>query len=326
MRKISTTLIASLVVHAAPLALAWSSPVATLCAVSPPAADPPDPWAGTTAELGGEQMVDVSVDPPGAGLNDVLKDIPAPSGPLPDALPTDPAPEPVAPPLPEPSPTHGDDAARDPAPEKVAPLPEKQPRRSAAASAPEQPPHRPSGDKTRHDGEGDTTDSRGGGASDGASGGTFGAEGPGAPRDLGRAFTRAIPPACQADPIWSKLAPGDAGKLEITITIDETGHITGYKPAKGDAPQQLLAVVKRTIALLDAGTFALRSGVVSAGNEVLRIRAVVSDVDESEMGGAAGLAFSYERGKGEARFTQPGGRQVEVSVAVVRVEPGGASP
>ncbi|MFS8066216.1 MAG: hypothetical protein ACMG6S_07570, partial [Byssovorax sp.] len=155
----------------------------------------------------------------------------------------------------------------------------------------------------------------GGASGDGAKAGPFGAEGPSAVRSLGRAFTRAIPMACQADPGWGKLPSGDAGAIEIAITIDETGHITGYRALASDPPKQLVALVKRTIALLDAGTFALK-GNVSAGVEVLRIHAGVSDLEAAEAGSVAALSF----GEGKAAFTQDSGRHVEVTVRVVKVD------
>jgi hypothetical protein len=155
----------------------------------------------------------------------------------------------------------------------------------------------------------------------------FGAEAPSAVWDLGGAFTRVIGPACMADPIWSKLAVGSGGELEIAITVDDAGHITGFTPPSDDAPWHLVALVKRTLKLLGAGTFAIRSGSVSAGTEVLRISASLRDMDESEMK-AAPASFGYDRGKGKGKagFTQPGGRHVDVSVEVVRVVEGGTKP
>jgi hypothetical protein len=306
MRKTLITLFASLVVHAAPLALVQLPVASARAPAPPPSAEPVDRWTGTTAEIGGARIYDVSVDAPGAGHAGA------------PALAT-PAPTP-------PSSPRAEDAPKEPAPPKPSPPPGRRQRAPEVApdaprAAEDAPARRPSGEAARR--------SEGGGAAEDSGGGpragSFGAEGPSAVRDLGRAFTRAIPPACQADPTWGKLATGDGGAIEVAITVDETGHITGFKPPADDAPRHLVALVKRTLALLEAGTFAIRSGSVSAGTEVLRIRASLRDVDESELGGAAGLSFAYERGKGKAGFTQPGGRHVEVSVEVVRVE-GGAKP
>jgi hypothetical protein len=160
---------------------------------------------------------------------------------------------------------------------------------------------------------------RAGGEGQGAaSGGSFGAEGPAAPRDLGRAFTRAIPPACTADPIWATLPLGDAGKLEIEVHIDAEGHLQSAEPRGTARPQALLNVLRRTVPLLQAGTFAVREGGTSAGTEILEIAARVRDTE----GEAAPdqLAFEYGRGKGKARFAAASGRQVEIALRVVKIE------
>ena len=239
--------------------------------------DPVDVWSGVTAAIGGERLVDVNVDALGGQA--------APGG-------TEPPPRP---------------RAKKPRPAAV------DPNVSASAVDPASPDEKPASRRTprRKAGGGDADGANG----DGAKAGPFGAEGPSAVRSLGRAFTRGIPAACQADPGWSKLPVGDAGSIEVAITLDESGHITGYKALASDPPKQLAALVKRTIALLDAGTFALQ-GDVGAGVEVLRIQARVSDLEAEEAGGVAALSF----GAGEAAFTQESGRHVEVTLRVVKVD------
>ena len=119
----------------------------------------------------------------------------------------------------------------------------------------------------------------------------------------------------QSDAGWAKLPVGDAGAIEVAITVDEGGRITGSRALDRDPPKQLLALVKRTIALIDAGTFELK-GSLGAGAEVLRIQATLSDVATDVAGGATALSF----GEGKSAFTQEGGRHVEVTVKVVKVE------
>jgi outer membrane biosynthesis protein TonB len=298
---------------------------APLPAPPAPLADPVDVWSGVTAAIGGERLVDVNVDALGGqdgptGAADPAAPPSPPAAPPPPprtAIAAAPAPKPVAekPALPD------DPAGIEPPPRPRAKKPkpvEVDPEASSSAVDPEAsnekpaPPAAPASPRTaKRKAGGDAA----GGSGDGAKSGPFGAEGPSAVRSLGRAFTRAIPAACQADPGWGKLPVGEAGAIEVAITIDETGHITGYKPLASDPPTQLLALVKRTIALLDAGTFALK-GSVGAGVEVLRIQAGVSDLDAAEAGGVAALSF----GEGKAAFTQEGGRHVEVTLRVVKVE------
>jgi hypothetical protein len=149
-------------------------------------------------------------------------------------------------------------------------------------------------------------------------GGSFGAEGPGAVRDLGRAFTRAIPPACDSDPAWAAMPPGDAGSVEVAVAVDESGHVTGAEPRGVDPPKVLVGLVRRTLPLLQAGTFAIQGGAVGAGVQIVKIGAAVREVGPDEPNG---LAFEYERGRGKASFSRGSGRRVEVSVRMLRVEP-----
>lgn len=288
----------------------------------PTPADPIDVWSGVTAAIGGERLVDVNLDalggqPDPAGQAAQAAPPAAPPPPPNAAIPAAPAPKPAVEKPALPDDLTGIEPRPRPRAKKAKPAPVDPAASSSAVDpgssdekpAPPAPPASPRASKRKAGG--DAT----GEAGDGAPVGPFGAEGPSAVRSLGRAFTRAIPAACQADPGWGKLPAGDAGSIEIAISIDETGHITGYRPLASDPPKQLVALVKRTIALLDAGTFALK-GNVSAGVEVLRIRAGVSDLDAAEAGGVAALSF----GEGKAAFTQESGRHVEVTVHVVKVD------
>ena len=141
-------------------------------------------------------------------------------------------------------------------------------------------------------------------------------------RDLGRAFTRAIPAACSADPAWSKLAAGDAGTLRVELRVDAEGHIAGADPLGESPPKHLVNILRRTLPLLQAGTFAVRGSTPTAGTQTLELAAVVSDepAGDDEAGARDKLAFSYEGGRGKASFTQTGGRRVDVSVRVVSVK------
>ena len=165
-----------------------------------------------------------------------------------------------------------------------------------------------------------------GGGGEGSGRGEFGAEGAGAVRSLGRAFTRAIPPACQADKAWGALPAGSAGSARIVVEIDEAGHITGWKPEGAGPSQPLENLVKRTVALLRSGTFAVRGGAVTAGRQTIEISAVVSDAAAPEEGAVDSLAWRFEEGRGAASFTQASGRHVAITLRVVRTEVAEAGP
>lgn len=157
------------------------------------------------------------------------------------------------------------------------------------------------------------------------SGGSFGAEGTASVRDLGRAFTRAMPPACDSDKVWGTLATGSAGSIEVVVTISEEGKISGFEPITKNPPAHLMSTVKRTLALLQGGVFAIAGGSVTAGRQVLRLSVELSDTavteDEAKSATAFGLESHWEGRKGVASFTQSGGRHVEITVEFVRVLP-----
>jgi hypothetical protein len=279
-----------------------------------------DVWSGVTSAIGGERLVDVNVDalggqagPAGAPGRAVEATPPAAPPPPPKAtIPAVIAPKPAMekPALPD------DPGAIEPAPKPRAKKPKPvaaEPASSAVddpgdANEKPAPPASPRATKHR----------AGGGAGengDGAKLGAFGAEGPSSVRSLGRAFEKSIAASCQLDPGWGRLPVGDAGAIEVAITVDATGRITGFTSLDRDPPKQLLALVKRTIAAIDSGMFELK-GSLGAGVETLRIQASVSDLEEDVQGGTVALSS----GDGKAAFTQEHGRHVEVRLRVVKVE------
>ncbi len=152
-------------------------------------------------------------------------------------------------------------------------------------------------------------------------GGTFGSEGASSVRDLGRAFTRAVPAACSADPVWATLSSGDKLTLTALVRVDADGHVTKAEPISKDPPKALVNLLKRTIPMLQGGTFAVSGGAVTAGTETVELTAVVSDEPaDSEKGARDNLAFSYAAGRGRASFTQTGGRRVDITIHVSHVE------
>lgn len=89
---------------------------------------------------------------------------------------------------------------------------------------------RPSGGKA----EG-TKDAVEGGTSNG---GLYGAVGDRSAQDMKSAFLRAFVLTASASPEWSKAPLGPIGEAVVTITLDESGHITDF--AIGGAPSSLL--------------------------------------------------------------------------------------
>ena len=311
---------------------------------------PVDRWTGITAELpghGGEYDVELFAPAVAAGPPAVARE-PAPVAAGAEPVPPVPAPPARVPPVaaprrPAPPPGAGAPPARappaqGPTPPGQGPAPprRREPKPTTTASA--APATASAPDARRRTAKGapakPVTASSGAPGADGpaaagsragaapGSGGSFGAEGEASVRDLGRAFTRAIPPASDSDPAWAALPTGDAGALEVAIDVDATGHITGWRPLDEHPSKHLSSLVKRTVLLLKQGTFALRGGDVGAGAQVLRLGATVSDVEvpADHPGGSFGLKYAYAGGKGTAAFTQMSGRHVEITVKLLRVE------
>lgn len=156
-----------------------------------------------------------------------------------------------------------------------------------------------------------------------AGGGAFGTDAATSIRNLGHAFTKALPPACDSDKVWATLAVGDAGAIEVALIVSEEGKVTAFEPITPNPPAHMMSTVRRTVANVKRNMAAMSAGSVNPGQHVLRLSAKLSDttVTEEEVSGAAafGLASTWEGRKGIASFTQPTGRHVEITVEFVRV-------
>ncbi|HTA92347.1 MAG TPA: hypothetical protein VK745_22370 [Polyangiaceae bacterium] len=156
--------------------------------------------------------------------------------------------------------------------------------------------------------------------------GAFGGEGlPPGVRSLPSAFTRAIPPATGADPIWQTLPVGSERPFTIAIEVDADGHISSaeiLKEKDGTAVEtQATHVRERVVALLGGGSFALQSN-VGAGRVLFRITITLSDHavhDEDDPAQLVERGFEPPHGAtdGRAYFTLASGRHFEAKVQVL---------
>jgi hypothetical protein len=156
--------------------------------------------------------------------------------------------------------------------------------------------------------------------------GAFGSEGlPPGVRSLPSAFTRAIPPATGADPIWQTLPVGSQRPFTLAIAVDADGHISSaeiLKEKDGSAPETQAAHVReRVVALLGGGLFALQNN-VAAGRVAFRIQITLSDTpvhDEDDPAQLVERGFEPPRGAaaGRAYFTLASGRHFEAKVQVL---------
>ncbi|MEP7048799.1 MAG: hypothetical protein ABJB12_00535 [Pseudomonadota bacterium] len=147
---------------------------------------------------------------------------------------------------------------------------------------------------------------------------------------LPSAFTRAIPPATGADPIWQTLPAGTQRPFTVAVVLDADGHIQGSKILEdhsgNPAPEQFVHLRERVIALLGAGLFALQDHVAS-GSGVFRITITLSDraVDnEAEPAQLVERGFDPPRGAqaGRAYFTLASGRHFVAKVEVLNAQHG----
>jgi hypothetical protein len=155
--------------------------------------------------------------------------------------------------------------------------------------------------------------------------GAFGAEGlPPGVRSLPSAFTRAIPPATAADPVWQTLPVGSEHPFTIVVEVDADGHVSSseiLKEKDGSAPPiQAVHLRERVVALLGGGLFALQNG--GAGRELFRITITLSDQPVSDEDAPAQVVqrgFEPPRGgaPGRAYFTLASGRHLEAKVQVL---------
>jgi hypothetical protein len=134
-------------------------------------------------------------------------------------------------------------------------------------------------------------------------------------RDLGKAFTRAIPYATNADPIWEELPLGTVGTLKLRITLTD-GRITKSE-VHGSAPLALEHLRKRTIALLEAGRFALPMTETQGGTQELEISVRLRRVTAPS---SLKLGFEPPQGDrpGEAYFVLGNGLRLDATVRVSR--------
>lgn len=146
-----------------------------------------------------------------------------------------------------------------------------------------------------------TTGDNGGGASSSL----YGAVGERSASDLPLAFTRAFPQASSADPSWAKAQLGAAGDADVTITLDETGHIESVAVSCPDGA--LASGISRTMSLLRARPFTAKAKVTR-----LHLSARISPDQVHD--GLHGDVFAIGQSDGNAFFALAIGRRIDVKI------------
>jgi hypothetical protein len=146
----------------------------------------------------------------------------------------------------------------------------------------------------------------------------FGAVGVRFASDLATTFTRAFPQAASAYPVWSSVPFGDAGRAEVTLVLDEDGHLTSSEITGSPSPA-LRRSIERTLVLLAPRVFTSR-----AASTKLSVTAYVSrdDVHDGLHGDVFALSGGSFTGEvGAAFFALPPaagpGRRVDVEVKLL---------
>jgi len=146
----------------------------------------------------------------------------------------------------------------------------------------------------------------------------FGAVGVRFATDLPTTFTRALSQAVSADPGWSAAPFGVGGRADVTLALDEEGHLSNHTIV-GSPSLALRSSVERTIVLLAPRSFTARRALTK-----LRVRAYVSrdDVHDGLHGDVFALsAGSFSGEVGTAFVALPAsvgaGRRVDIEVRLI---------
>jgi hypothetical protein len=155
-------------------------------------------------------------------------------------------------------------------------------------------------------------------AGGGARAALFGAVGVRYATDLATTFTRAFPQAASADPLWATAPFGNAGVADVTLSLDDAGHLAASAVAGSPSPA-LRRGVERTLALLGSRPFTAR-GAATKLRVVARVgRDDVHDGLHGEVFALSGGSFSGD--VGTAFFALPAssgpGRRIDVELRLL---------
>jgi hypothetical protein len=147
----------------------------------------------------------------------------------------------------------------------------------------------------------------------------FGAVGARFATDLSATFTRAIPQAFSADPAWEEAPWGSTGTADVTLVLDDAGHLSSSSISGHPSPA-LRSSLRRTLAILAERSF-------TAPQATTRLRLSARVAEDTLHDGLHGDVFALSGGSfagsvGTAFFALPPlggpGRRVDIDVRVLR--------
>jgi len=147
----------------------------------------------------------------------------------------------------------------------------------------------------------------------------FGAVGVRFATDLATTFTRAFAQAASADPAWGMTAFGGAGSADVTLVLDDEGHLSNTAIAGGPSVA-LRRGIERTIALIGPRAFTARDAVTKIRVSARVTRDDIHDGLHGDVFALSGGSFSGD--VGSAFFALPPaaapGRRIDVELRLVR--------
>lgn len=146
----------------------------------------------------------------------------------------------------------------------------------------------------------------------------FGAVGVRYATDLATTFTRAFPQAGSADPVWNTTSLGLAGSADVTLVLDDSGHLVSH--VIGGAPSPALRRgIERTLLLMGPRAFTARGATTRLRVSARVTRDVVHDGLHGDVFALSGGSFSGDLGT--AFFALPGaggpGRRIDVELRLL---------
>jgi hypothetical protein len=148
---------------------------------------------------------------------------------------------------------------------------------------------------------------------------TFGAVGVPYAADLARTFTGAFPQTASADSAWDTAPLGQAGTAEVSLVLDETGHLV-ESSVNGRPSPALRRGIERTLGLLAPRVFTARAAVTKLRLSARVSRDDVHDGLHGDVFALSGTGGSFSGDLGTAFFARPGpggGRRVDVEVRLL---------
>ena len=134
--------------------------------------------------------------------------------------------------------------------------------------------------------------------------------------DLLKTFTRAMPQVAMQDTQWATLAIGPVGEADVTLELDDAGHLSDRLDFRGAPAPAIRTAVVRAAALIGGHAFVAKS----ARSHLVIAATITKDTGEDEYHGSR-IALSgtgeFVGNVGKAFFALPIGRRIDFTLKLV---------